>query len=57
MMRLLDLMVFLGVRGSWARSRLAYRLLWNIVVADRARRSSAGARSKTARAASDRADP
>ncbi|CAN5186531.1 hypothetical protein BH20ACT13_BH20ACT13_11150 [soil metagenome] len=43
MMRLLDLMVFLGVRGSWARSRLAYRLLWNIVVADRARRSSAGA--------------
>ncbi len=38
MMRLLDLMVFLGVRSSWARSRLAYRLLWSIVVADRARR-------------------
>jgi len=38
MMRLLDLMVLLGVRSSWARSRLAYRLLLSIVVADRARR-------------------
>ena len=36
MMRLLDILFFLGVRGSWARSRLAYRLLWSVVVADRA---------------------
>jgi hypothetical protein len=34
-MRLLDLLVFLGARGSWARSRLAYRLLQSIVVAER----------------------
>jgi len=34
-MRLLDLMLFLGARSSWARSRLAYRLLWSIFVADR----------------------
>ena len=38
MMRLLDLLLSLGVRSSWARSRLAYRLLWSIVVAERARR-------------------
>ncbi|CAN5665530.1 hypothetical protein BH20ACT14_BH20ACT14_06960 [soil metagenome] len=38
MMRLLDLLLFLGVRSSWARSRLAYRLLWSIVVAERTRR-------------------
>jgi len=35
MMRLLDLMLFLGVRNSWARSRLAYRLLWSVFVATR----------------------
>jgi hypothetical protein len=35
-MRLLDLLFHLGARGSWARSRLAYRLLWSIVVAERA---------------------
>jgi hypothetical protein len=35
-MRLLDLLFYLGARGSWARSRLAYRLLWSIVVAERA---------------------
>jgi hypothetical protein len=34
-MRLLDLLFFLGARGSWARGRLAYRLLWSIVFADR----------------------
>jgi len=38
-MRLLDFMVFLGVRSSWARSRLAYRLLWSIFVVDRTGRS------------------
>ncbi len=36
MMRLLDLMIFLGVRSPWARSRLAYRLLWSVVAAERA---------------------
>jgi hypothetical protein len=36
MMRLGDLMLFLGVRNSWARSHLAYRLLWSVFVADRA---------------------
>jgi len=39
MMRLADLMLFLRVRNSWARSRLAYRLLRSIALADRARRS------------------
>jgi hypothetical protein len=34
-MRLLDLLYFLGARGSWARGRLAYRLLWSIVVSNR----------------------
>jgi len=37
-MRFLDLLLFLGVRSSWARSRLAYRLLWSIVVSERPRR-------------------
>jgi len=42
-MRLFDLLFFLGARGPWARSRLAYRLLWSIVVAERSatRRSTA----------------
>lgn len=35
MMRLLHLMLFLRVRNSWARSRLAYRLLRTIFVAGR----------------------
>jgi hypothetical protein len=35
-MRLLDLLFFLGVRGSWARSRLAYQALRTVVVGDRA---------------------
>jgi hypothetical protein len=36
MMRLGDLMLFLGVRNSWARSHLAYRLLRSVFVVDRA---------------------
>ena len=32
MMRLGNLMLHLGVRNSWARSRLAYRLLRSIFV-------------------------
>lgn len=39
MMRLADLMLFLRVRNSWARSQLAYRLLKSIALGDRARRS------------------
>jgi hypothetical protein len=35
-MALLDVLVQLGARGPWARSRLAYRLLWSIVVTERA---------------------
>jgi hypothetical protein len=35
-MRLLDLLFSPGARSSWTRSRLAYRLLWSIVVAERA---------------------
>jgi hypothetical protein len=37
-MRLLDLLVFLGARGSRVRGRLAYRVLQSIVVAERAPR-------------------
>jgi hypothetical protein len=41
-MRLVDLLLRLGAPASWARSRLAYRVLQSIVVAERApsRRSS-----------------
>jgi hypothetical protein len=35
-MRLLDLLVFLGARRSWARGVLAYRVLQTVVVAERA---------------------
>jgi hypothetical protein len=34
-MRFLDLLFSRGARSSWTRSRLAYRLLWSIVVAER----------------------
>jgi hypothetical protein len=37
-MRLLDLLVRLGGRTSWARGFLAYRMLQTIVVAERGRR-------------------
>jgi hypothetical protein len=39
-MRLIDLLARLGARPSWARSRLAYRVLQTIVVAERAKRVS-----------------
>ncbi len=37
-MRLADLMVFLHVRNSWARSHLTYRLLRSVLTIDPARR-------------------
>jgi hypothetical protein len=39
-MRLLDLLVRLGGRPTWARGFLAYRMLQTIVVTERGRRVS-----------------